>query len=329
MLWNPRAAGMRLGRVLAACALSVACAGAEEAGEPFSFLVMGCMPYHFPDDHARFLNLIGEANALGPAFSVHAGDIKSGQTPCSDENLDRAHGYFQGFNHPLIYSIGDNEWTDCDREQCGGHDPLERLARLRAVYFGEASSLGAAPMPLESQRDDPVHGAHVENTRWRIGGVTFAALHVVGTNNNRRPGMPAALAEWAARDAANTAWLRETFARAGADGSIAVALFIQANPFDDRGNARGDGFENFVAALRAETLRFGRPVVLFHADSHYFRVDKPLRVRPGAPVVERFTRAEIFGAENMHLLRVEVDPRNPADPFTIRPHIVEKNRRQP
>lgn len=311
----------------ALCLSPLAAAGDDGALEPFEFLVMGCMPYHFPEDHDRFHNIITEANRIAPAFTVHAGDIKSGQAPCSDENFARVFDYFQAFQQPLIYAVGDNEWTDCDRDRAGGHDPLERLAHLRTLFFADPTSLGASPMPLESQRVDPIHGAHVENTRWRLGGVTFATLHVVGTNNNLRADLPGAVAEHEARDAANTAWLRETFAAAAEDGSIAVALFIQANPFDPRGNAAGTGFENFIDMLRAETLRFGKPVVLFHADSHYFRIDKPLRIRPGSHIVEHFTRVETFGSENMHLVHVAVDPSNPADPFSFRPRIVEGNRR--
>jgi hypothetical protein len=296
---------------------------------PFDFLVMGCMPYHFPADDARFRNLIAAANALAPAFSVHLGDIKSGKTPCSDENLARVRGYFDTFAHPLIYSVGDNEWTDCDRPECGGFDPLERLAHLRGLFFAAPGSLGASPMPLASQREDPAHGTFVENTRWSRGGVTFAALHVVGSNNNLLPDRPGSEAEFRARDAANLAWLRETFAEARASGSIAVGLFIQANPFDQFGGPRDTGYTAFVDALREETLAFGRPVVLFHADSHYFRIDKPLRVRPGGPIVERLTRVESFGAENMHLVRVTVNPSEAADPFTVRPLLVEGNRHTP
>ena len=36
----------------------------------------------------------------------------------------------------------------------------------------------------------------------------------------------------------------------------------------------------FLQALEQEVVRFGRPVALAHGDSHYFRVDKPLRKQP-------------------------------------------------
>ncbi len=70
-------------------------------------------------------------------------------------------------------------------------------------------------------------------------------------------------------------------------------------------------------------------MVLFHGDSHYFRVDKPLKyygeARLGnARAVENFTRAEGFGQPNHHWVHVTVDPSDP-QLFTIRQRIVEKN----
>jgi hypothetical protein len=54
-------------------------------------------------------------------------------------------------------------------------------------------------------------------------------------------------------------------------------LVIQANPNFDLPAVQRTGFNDFVAALEAETLAYGKPVVLVHGDSHYFRIDKPLR----------------------------------------------------
>ena len=53
--------------------------------------------------------------------------------------------------------------------------------------------------------------ACVENRRWDIGGVTYATLNVQGSCNNLCDTAPDA-GEFAARNAANIVWLRETFA---------------------------------------------------------------------------------------------------------------------
>lgn len=294
------------------------------AEETFEFAVMGCMPYVFPEDHQRFLNITQAINGIKPAFTVHAGDIKSGSSECSDEKFQEIYAYFAGFDHPVMYSIGDNEWTDCYRENCGSYDPIERLATLRRMFFAKEQSLGQHPRPLRSQRKDPRYAKFVENTRWEQGGITFVGVHVVGTNNNLRPEDAAAVAEFKARDEANEVWIRESFALASTAGHRAVVLFIQANPFNERGQARSDGFTRFVDVLEEETVKFGKTVVLFHADSHYFRIDKPLRAKSTNRTIEHFTRVETFGAQNMHVVRVAVDPAAPTL-FTFREFLIPGN----
>ena len=69
-------------------------------------------------------------------------------------------------------------------------------------------------------------------------------------------------------------------------------------------------------------MAFGKPVVLVHGDSHYFRIDKPL-TRVGRRL-ENFTRVETFGNPDVHWLRVTVDPHD-ANVFTFRPQIVRGN----
>jgi hypothetical protein len=41
---------------------------------------------------------------------------------------------------PVIYSVGDNEWTDCLRVNNGAYAPLERLALIRRTFFATNES---------------------------------------------------------------------------------------------------------------------------------------------------------------------------------------------
>jgi hypothetical protein len=230
---------------------------------------------------------------------------------------------FDSFAHPLIYVPGDNEWTDCHRANNGAFDPLERLAYLRAVFFPTDESLGARTLPLERQSDNPQYAPYRENVRWVVKSVMFAGLHVVGSNNNLGR-TPAADAEFVDRNAATVAWLHDTFAAATAAGHKAVMLVIQANPNFDLPAAQRTGFNDFLAALQAETLAFGRPVVLVHGDSHYFRIDKPMIAASSGRRVENFTRVETFGENDNHWLRVGVDPGNP-NVFAFDQRIVTAN----
>src|SRR5271154_5783471 len=87
--------------------------GQDKQGESFSIIAFGDMPYFLPDDFVRFENLIQSVNQQNQAFNVHVGDIKSSNTPCTEDYYQKIYDYFNEFKKPLIYTPGDNEWTDC------------------------------------------------------------------------------------------------------------------------------------------------------------------------------------------------------------------------
>ena len=94
--------------------LFIACSGviSAQSFEPFQFVALGDMPYSLPEDDVRYERLISEINKTKPSFSIFIGDTKSGSSPCSDEYNQKVKAYFNQFISPLIYSLGDNEWTD-------------------------------------------------------------------------------------------------------------------------------------------------------------------------------------------------------------------------
>ena len=257
----------------------------EAAREPFTFALIGDIP-RFGDkqvepDLLPFKRLCDEINASGVAFVVHDGDFKSGASPCSDEAFQRWHRLTATFDAPFFFICGDNEWTDCHRPGAGGFDPVERLDMLRKLFYSRPRSLGGKTMPMVRQADvaeKDSYRKYSENFLWEYGDILFVGLNVQGSNNNlgRTEEMDS---EFRGRNAAVNAFLHYCFARAKKNGSLAVVIVIQANPrFENRGdNAQPDGFSDFRRVLEEETLAFGgRPVVLVHGDSHYFRIDKPM-----------------------------------------------------
>jgi hypothetical protein len=305
-------------------------ASANEATLPptsFEFALIGDVPYNAQEE-AKFPDLVSAIDRTNVAFVVHTGDFKGGSSPCTDALFSQRYELFQTFKLPLLYIFGDNEWTDCHRS---GFDPLDRLAKLREIFTQGETSLGQRPLPLTRQSDNPRYRQFRENVRWRVGGVTFIGLNIAGSNNNfptmLRSGVTVGnLKEYTARNAANLAWLRESFALARQDGGPGLMLFIQGNPFPFTPSDRNlTGFEEFLVALEAETLKFGKPVALAHGDSHYFRVDKPLP-RPDPDGYRRqrlvnFTRVENFGSPDMHWVRGRVDPRDP-ELFSFKPEML-------
>jgi hypothetical protein len=281
----------------------------------FRFALIGDMGYseaNFAVPHERqYANVLAELNAADLAFVIHDGDIGAGSETCSDTGLQIRLRQFQASAHPLIYTPGDNEWTDCRSIA----DPLARLASIRELFFDSDRSLGQRTLPLTRQSDvDRTYWAFAENALWHFGDVTFATLHVVGSNNNR--GQP----EHDLRDDADVAWMARAFAEATARSSRGLMLVMHANMF----NGRNEGITNALHdGLIEGVLEFGRPVVMVHGDTHQFIIDKPLRGWNGHPL-EMFTRVQTFGTPDHHWVEAIVDPADPMV-FNFRQRIVRAN----
>lgn len=287
----------------------------------YQFALIGDQQYNAAQE-AKFPRVIDSMNREKLRFVVHDGDIKSGASRCDEAMYQNRLAGFQRSVHPFILTPGDNDWTDCGRAAAGGFDPLDRLKRVRELFFPKPDqSLGKRPLGLLPQSSVPGFESYVENAMWAQGEVLFATLHIVGTNNNfAKP------AEFQPRNAANLFWLRAAFAIARQKRFRAVMLVMQANPGFERRRAVGaDGFSEMLAVLQQETMQFPGQVVFVHGDSHYFRIDKPLLPpgRDGARL-ENFTRVETFGPPDVHWLRVTVEPRNPMV-FVFEQRIVPEN----
>jgi len=286
------------------------------AAEPVRFVAFGDMPYctptapeRCPAEEGRVARLMAAINAARPAFSIFVGDTKGGSELCTDDKVLRAFSWMGLADHPLVYTPGDNEWVDCWQDRGGRFDPLERLALIRQRFFPDPLSLGRRPMPLTRQAPPTV-----ENARWLRDGVLFVTLHIPGSNNSR-PGEPGedgaaslprgapALAEFTARDAANRAWLAESFAATDATTRAAV-IATQADMFFRQ--TCGFGYDSGYRAIREElaaaAARFGRPVLLINGDSHLFVAQEPL---PEAP---NLTRLMVPGEADIEAVVVTLDP---------------------
>jgi len=295
--------------LLAGCAQRTV---APAAGS-FSFALVGDVPYSAAAEprFERMLQQIGDQPSI--RFVLHAGDLKGSDEPCSDELLRRRLAQLQAVNKPLVYTPGDNDWTDCHRAGAGGHAPLERLDVLRSLAWPDPGhSMGRAPIALQSQEGFP------ENARFTYGRVVFVTLHVVGSNNGLGPWRAQAaqagglrevqFSAFAQREAANLAWLEAAFGRARDDDAIGVVVLMQANPRFELppGDPRRAVFEAIIGALGRLSARFGRPVLLLHGDDHLFLVDWPLAA--ASPPVPNLRRVQTFGHPFMQWIRVDVDP---------------------
>ena len=308
-----------------------------------SFALIGDTPYGAARE-PMFDRVIDDINAQERVrFVLHTGDIKAGSERCDDELLQHRFDQYQRFDIPFILTPGDNEWTDCHRANNGGYLPTERLARLREIFFAEPGlTSGGRQARITSQASMPGFEAFVENSMWQFGGAVMGTIHVVGSNNDLAPwnqidpndsyASPRAdrIAEFESRQAAAVAWIDAIFARAEATRAPGVLIAMQANPNFDvpASDLQRQGFNAVLESITAHAIAYGKPVVIAHGDSHYFRVDKPLTAPTAANTVETLenvTRVENFGSQYVHWVEVTVDPRD-ENVFSFRQHIIDANR---
>jgi hypothetical protein len=319
------------------------------APDEFTLAVFGDWPYNqLMLDSARLL--IDSVNS-DPRVSLvlHVGDIHSGSMPCTGAGLDPLpagsvpswnegiFNRFEQFRDPLVYTPGDNEWTDCHKtKQFSSGAPLNELASVRNLFFREPGfTLGGHKIRVSTQagefdRKHPSDAQFVENVMWEQQGVVFVTLNMPGSNNDGLPwtgrfrNEPARAAEAAERTLADLRWLDAAFDRAEKANAKAVLIGLQADMWDPEALLPGgDGLDNytiFVHELAQRSLRFGRPVMLINGDSHVFGSDSPL-ADPGSTTgkihgthaVPNLTRITVQGSTTApaEWLRLTVDPDSP------------------
>lgn len=319
------------------------------SGHEFSIAVIGDWPYGGPLFNASQLLIDSINSDADVKLVLHVGDIHSGSQPCTGAGLSplpagAAPGYnaavfamFQKFADPLVYTPGDNEWTDCHKtKELKSGAPMNELAAVRGLFFANPGvTLGANPKYVASQaiefdREHPADAQFVENVMWEQNRVVFAAIHMPGSNNdgiawtNGFRDEAARIREASQRTLADIRWLNAAFTRAEREHAKAVVIGLQADMWDPEAAAvGGDGLTNytlFVQELAALSLRFGKPVLLINGDSHVFGADKPLADPASAkglihntPAVPNLTRITVQGSTTApaEWLRLDIDPTSP------------------
>jgi Calcineurin-like phosphoesterase len=321
---------------------------------PITIAVFGDWPYSqvLLDNAGR---LTGSVNA-DPDVSLvlHVGDIHSGSMPCTSAGIlppiatadpgwnQKVYYQFQQFAAPVVYTPGDNEWSDChkSKEKSAGA-PLEELAAVRSLFFARPGhTLGLADMTVLSQARffDPAFpgdAAYVENVVWMDEKVVFVTINMPGGSNNDTAPWSAPFsdpdaqsAEVAARTGADMRWLQSAFDLAARNHARAVVIGLQADLWDPEQTAAGgaglDQYTPFVQELADTTVAFGRPVLLINGDTHLYEADHPLAdpqsttgVIHHAQAVPNLTRITVQGSTNgpAEWLRLTIDTRR-EQPFS-------------
>jgi hypothetical protein len=340
---------------LVAAIISLAYVGISDAqNQKFQFAVVGDTSYSKVAEQ-EFDRLMAVLNKETLAFVVHVGDFEADPNPyernpdkvtmpCTDENFQSVLTTFQKSANPFILTPGDNDWSDCVKLKARKFEPMERLAKVREMFFPEGRSLGQKTIVVNSQAKEADFKQYRENLMWSFNGVTFATLHIVGSNNNKGV-TPEMDVEHAERTKANIAWMKKAFADAKAKNGIGLVLLTQANPgFETQWTPSllrrhflrfpqvkvpekpaPSGYDEILNVLAEELETYKKPTLFVHGDTHTFHVSKPLLSKKTKRFFENFTRVETFGDPDTHWVRITIDPAK-AELFTIDPEIVPENK---
>jgi hypothetical protein len=230
---------------------------------------------------------------------AHVGDIHSGSQRCTLAYDQSIASLWTAFDDPLVYTPGDNEWSDCQKSKelggspslsYSGGDPIANLDLVRRLFFPNPGyTIGGRPKQVVSQAQVGAGSdAHyVENVMWEQSQTVFFTVNLPGGSNNDADNWfgaartQAQTDEIARRSQADLDWINAAFDQADANGASSVVIFEQADMWDPSANE--SGYEQFISTIASRTLAFGKPVLLFNGDSHMFRSDNPLVA--GAPCV--------------------------------------------
>ena len=260
----------RLITFLLACIVLFGPSAANARSEKFSF---GIIAHAFTNssEESVLRSAIAAADAENLAFVV-ANGIKSKTEPCTDQIYNRRKELLDEAGHGLILSLAASDWADCRRND-GRSASMERLNRVRDVFFAGEFSLGSTRIPVIRQSLMPKFRNYGENARWRINDVMFATINLPA-NNNHYLQAAGRNSEFEDRLVANRAWLEQLFNAATRKNLQAIVIFCDGNPFVKSnatflfGQSRDrDGYTEIRRKITALASKFPGKVMLVHGQN--------------------------------------------------------------
>lgn len=237
----------------------------DQAG--FEFAVLGHSFKAGPDD-APLKKAIAETSAFNAAFVVATG-IKAASESCSDKLYAQRKDLLDASAPPLIVSLSASDWAYC-RNSRGRVNAIERLNRLRDVYFADDQSLGQRKLTLSRLSSTAKFRSYAENAHWEYGGVLFATVNLPANNNHFLP-EAGRNSEFEDRLVANRSWLQRLFAMAQRKQLDGIVLFSDGDvgvlDDDDHSllpsfSSKQDGFAGPRKQIRTLAKKFSGKVLL-------------------------------------------------------------------
>lgn len=240
--------------------------------KPFLFGVIG-HPLQHGRDEVVLKHAIADASQNYPAFVVATG-IKAASEPCGDRLYAQRRALLNESSAPLVVSLAGSDWTAC-LNSAGRSNAIERLNRLREVFYADSESLGIRRMQLTRLSSSAKFRSYAENAHWEVNKVLFATINLPAENNHYRP-EAGRNSEYEDRLVANRAWLHRLFALAERQKMYGLVLFSDGDPgiHAEEGfsllpsfQTRQDGFAEVRKQLRTMADKYQGKVLLIDAQA--------------------------------------------------------------
>jgi len=238
------------------------------AQDSFHFGVIGHSFSGNPDEGV-LRRALDESDADNLAFVVVNG-IKSAAEPCSDALYSARRDLLKEAENGVIVSLAASDWVGCRNKN--GSVAIERLNRVRELFFPDEFSFGASKVPLFRQSVTPKFRSYTENARWEFGNVLFATVNLPAANNHflQDGGRNS---EFEDRLIANKDWLQRLFTFATQKKLAGIVLFADGNPLAQPSQRpfllRGqrDGFAETRQRIITLAAAFKGKVLLVHGET--------------------------------------------------------------
>ena len=234
---------------------------------------------------ARLKQAIADESEASLAFVVVTG-IKGADEACSDKLYETRRELFDDARRPMIVLPAASDWSEC-KNRSGRSVAIERLNRLRELFYNEPTSLGTRKLALTRLSASGKFRGYPENAHWQVGDVLYATVNLPANNNHFRP-EAGRNSEFEDRMVANRFWLNRLFAMARRDKLEAVVLFSEGDVkaltqptglrgFLARSVNRQDGFDETRRQIATLAAKFAGKVLL---------VDSSPARKKSAPAIE-------------------------------------------
>ncbi|OVZ64220.1 hypothetical protein CDO44_02290 [Pigmentiphaga sp. NML080357] len=280
------------------------------ARQGFAFALLGNVPFNNADETivAQMLGQFGTETDL----AIHTGNVKGRDERCDDETYIRRHTLLNASPVPLVLAPGENDWADCDRAAAGQYGPVERLNRLRELFFEPDNSLGTLTLDLQRQSETVRFRGYPENARWEYGDILFVTMNVPGNHNNYRTGA-GRNGEYEERVQADSSWLRQAFSAAAKLKTRGLVVAFAADPrFEGRHEYAGgtDPYASLKADLARLASKYTGQVLVVHGGNgppEPHLPDHPVKLN--GKTLQNVTRIRTYGhSRPAYWIKVSVEP---------------------